>query len=236
MKKIIAVMIAMFTIGTSVYALEVSVGASVGLGPSFLRGEDAKTFDKMYSTVYGKPMGVNFYPQLDVMVEFLPFLALETGLGSKIISTVSYQDTNNPDSVQANFQKFLNFNIPIMIRGQYEYSLGVTYASVGVRLGFNLIGSDYHFLSGLPEGSSTEEASLFKSSPFNMDIAFAVGQEFRLGDANYLGIRIGYDLNVIRPYDTKALNDIGLESPSLFHDDITFSLTYRYAFGSKWKS
>jgi len=227
MKKVIFVMIAMFAISTAIYAVEVSVGASIGLGPTFLRGEDAKTLDEMYRKAYGEPMGVHFYPQFDVMIEFLPYLALETGLGSKVISAVSYQETGNPNSEQANFQKFLNINVPLMLRGQYEYSLGVSYISVGVRLGFDVLGFDYHFSSDL-DGS---QETILEGSPFNMDIAFAVGQEFRLGDANYLGIRIGYDLNVVRPYDTTNIEEFGL-----FHDDLTFSITYRYAFGNKWKS
>jgi len=69
-----------------------------------------------------------------------------------------------------------------------------------------------------------------------MDVSFAIGQEFRLGDANYLGIRIGYDLNVIQNFDIQQFKDAGLEAyTSHFMDDVEFAITYRYAFGSKWK-
>ena len=235
-KNLLCVMIVMFALGSTAEAVEVSVGGSAGFGVPFFRGKDAKDFTSMLENMSGSPypfMSFSIPARLDLMIEVLPFLAIETGVG--------YENTGMMYNLSLGLLKSSTFvinksqvYIPVMLRGQYEYKIGVTYLSVGVKLGIPL-GEDY--LSGF-DGVLSGSANTYtiKTSDFSMDVSFAIGQEFRLGDANYLGIRIGYDLNVIQNFDTKDLKDAGLEAyESHFMDDIEFALTYRYAFGSKWK-
>ena len=232
-KNLLCVMIVMFALGTTAEAVEISVGASTGLDISFLRGKDAKDFDSMLETISeeSRSSGGGVLSKIDLMIEVLPFLAIETGLGYESTG-IGYRHEELFQGVVLNKVQMF---VPVMLRGQYEYKLGVSYASVGVKLGFPLLpympyGSDdiyFGFDSPFDE---------IKSSKFSMDVSFAIGQEFRLGDANYLGIRIGYDLNVIQNFDAEQFKNAGLEAyESHFMDDVEFALTYRYAFGSKWK-
>jgi len=187
-KKLLLVFVTLFAFSASSYAVEVSLGYSVGGGLSFSEKREDVANEVEW----------NFRNSIDVMFEFIPYLALETGLEIKFLETIGVS----------------KWSIPLMLRGQYEYNLGVTYASAGVKF-----------------------ALLNAYTDFTMDASFAIGQEFRLGDANYLGIRIGYDLNVVKYPDTVTTSFIftqitrDINVPS----DLSFSITYRYAFNSKWK-
>ena len=187
-KKLLFVLIALFAISSASYAFEFSLGYSIGGGLSFLEKEENVENKELWG----------FRNSIDLMFEFIPYLALETGLEIKFI-----------ESSDSSVSKW---SVPLMLRGQYEYNLGVTYASAGVKF-----------------------ALLNAYTDFTMDASFAVGQEFRLGKANYLGIRIAYDLNVVKYPGTRApllfLPSREVSVPS----DLNFSITYRYAFGSKWK-
>ena len=186
-KKVLSMIVAVFVVSASAYAVEVSVGASLGGGLSFLRGEDTAYLDSLYTPLYGEKLAGNFALTTDVMVEFMPFLALETGLGFDIVDSISYQGAEIANGAQANFQKFLHLNIPIMLRGQYEYSLGVKYVSIGIKANLPMTSMDYAFTSrgNNEEGTPIyDDTTILSASPFYLDIAFAVGQEFRLGDAN----------------------------------------------------
>ena len=228
-KKLMLVFVALITISTVSYAVETSLGGSVGYGISYLRGDFRDTITETAEKLSGrdKPSSYLIASTIDVMIEILPYLAIETGLGYDE-GGISYLEKNNATHSRVIFNNSKLY-IPLMLRAQYEYKLGVTYASVGVKFAFPQ-GDD--FLS-ITEPLDNNYGML--NSDFAMDVAFAIGQEFRLGDANYVGVRIGYDLNVLSPLDKNQFADIGQETPSLFMDDIEFALTYRYAFGSKWK-
>ena len=150
----------------------------------------------------------------------MPFLALETGLGFKT-STLSVPYGGKVEKHYSRKEVF----IPVMARGQYEYDLGVSYISAGVNLGFP-VAKNYFY--GTVDGEEVDGDGGVESSGFAMDVALALGTEFRLGTAHYLGVRLSYDINVVAPYDTTGLNNI------LNQDDFTAGITYRYAFGSKW--
>ena len=234
-KNLLCVVVAMFALGTTAQAVEISVGGAAGFAVPFFRGKDAKEFVSALETMSGtdKPfMSIAIPTRLDLMVEILPFLAIETGIGYDNVGMI-YTSTFGILGKSTFVINKSQIYIPVMLRGQYEYEMGLTYASVGVKLGIPL-GDEY--LGGF-EGilASTGDSYSIKTSDFSMDVSFAIGQEFRLGKANYLGIRVAYDLNVIQNFDTDQFKKSGWEHESHFIDDVEFLLTYRYAFGSKWK-
>jgi len=229
-KKLLLMFVALFAFSTVSYAVEVSLGASASLGVPFLSGKDAKKFTSSFETFTGddNPFRVSYMPSIDLMIEVLPFLAIETGVDLDV--RVMEWEASAKENVLASSVGLARVvvSIPLMLRGQYEYKIGVTYVSVGVKFGIPIVDS--------PTTVSTLFAQkMYKSSDFAMDVSFAVGQEFRVGVANYLGLRVGYDLDVVSSLDKKPFTDIGQEIPSLFIDNLNFAITYRYAFNSKWK-
>ncbi len=242
LNKLLCVMIALLAINTSLYAVEISVGASFGAGMPIFHGTDATDMVKSINEVVKenpdvmKKITFNLVPQVNVMFEFIPFLALETGVGFKY-STFNYtQKFGDMDTISATTRS--EIYIPVMLRGQFEYRLGVTYLSAGVKLGIPISayqtqsGKDYNYDTGNIEEIKGDDAIMIKAAPFTLDIAFALGQEFRIATSHYIGVRVGYDLNLLRPYATSA----GVDSVAdWFQDDFSVALTYRYAFNSKWK-
>ncbi len=229
MKKILLAILTIFIISMSSYAIEYSLGASVGVSPAYLRGSDELYYSSVAEILSGDndPYRFGYVPSVNFMIEPLAFLAIETGVAWETIF-ISYSGMSN-----ISFNKS-QISIPISLRGQYEYKLGVTYASVGLKFGIPL---SQYFLDDSSRYSSifSESSISIENSSFSMDVIFAIGQEFRLGDANYLGIRVSYDLNVVSSINKEQFSSIGLDTPSLFIDNINFSITYRYAFKSKWK-
>lgn len=233
MKKIVlclAIMFALVTTSVDAYAVEVSLGVSgQPIGINILRGSGAESFTNgIKAEGFKSVLDFLIEGRIDLMVEFSPYLALETGIGQKI-SFIYYEGMTPPilgiSVVARTILQRLEFTVPIMIRGQYEFERQLVYASVGVRLGIPLTNS--YVLATVP--SLGQEKNVLDSK-FSMDVAFALGLEGRLGDANYLGVRVSYDLNVIEPFDTKDLDE-----EDFFHDSFGIALTYRYAFNSKWK-
>ena len=224
-KNLLCVMIVMFAFSASSYAVEFSLGSSFGGSVPFFRGSDSKDFTSILEATSGdtKPSRGGFHYQADLMLEFSPYFAIETGLGYSM-SSITYSDER---LITVDNQ---NLYIPIMLRGQYEWTRNTFYVSAGVKLGFPM-GREY--LSGIyiqPRLTPSIE-----KSKFSMDASFAIGSELRIGKANYLGIRIGYDLNVIQTFDKKEFEKYVPSNPvNNFIDDVNFSVTYRYAFGSKW--
>ena len=141
-------------------------------------------------------------------------------------------------------QRFFQRNeltIPIMIRGQYELEKFVGYASVGVKLGIPL-SKHYSFSKILKDGKeidSSKESNKEADPNYSglaMDVAFALGGEYRIAGAHYVGLRLGYDLNVISPYNTKEMSDAMAKDFAFYQDNFNVSLSYRYAFNSKWNN
>ena len=249
LKNILCIITSLLTINTVAHAVEISVGGSLAFGLPIVRGEDYEERFKGFMDLGYKykrcRLPFTLAPQFDIMFQFMPYLALETGLGFKY-STEQVAFHNGPGSSDVggsdnNFYiwRKSQIYIPIMLRGQYEYKIGITYFSAGVKLGIPM--ADY-ISEGYTDSVWNEVNQVkndYKSAPFALDIALALGQEFKLATSHYLGFRISYDINVIRPYATSKANEFGipsesgtmLENTDLFHDDLTIALTYRYAFG-----
>lgn len=220
MKKILLLCILIISISSMTYALDLSVGGSFGAGIPVFRGDDSTNLLKSMESGFGD-IAMNFTTKtkIDFMVEIMPYFAIETGIGYKTSSFAYEKD--NAEAFLARLEIF----IPIMLRAQYEYELGVAYLAAGVNLGFPAFENYYGArVSGLDDNTA-------KSSNFDMDISFALGQEFRLGKANYIGLRVAYDLNVVRPYATSG--SLFPSDYDMFQDDFTVAVTYRYAFDSK---
>ena len=240
-KNLLCVMIVMFAFSASSYAVEYSLGFSTGGGLPIFRGEDFGDYDKgiddLISSLDDDPLKrkITIDTSLDVMVAFLPYLALETGVGFKnsiyLRSGVGMLAT----SVNSTFSRNEVY-VPIMVRGQYEYKIGVTYLSAGVKLGFGLADYETYTVSILGIG----QQGTIKSSPISLDVAFSLGQEFKVKQNHFLGLRFNYDLNVIAPYAVSERDGQGsLESGTMlkgidwYHDDFSVEFTYRYVFGRK---
>ena len=223
--KLLFVFVALFAFSTVSYGVEFSLGGSFGGSIPFFRGSDSKDFTSILEATSGdrKPDRGGFHYQADLMLEFNPYFAIETGLGYTM-SSINYNDER---LITVDNQ---NLYIPLMLRGQYEWTRNTFYASVGVKLGFPM-GREY--LSGIYIQPILTPS--IEKSTFSMDASFAIGSELRIGKANYFGIRIGYDLNVLQTFDKKEFKKYVPGNPlNNFIDDVNFSLTYRYAFGSKW--
>lgn len=225
MKKIFLVL-TMMILSTSLYAIEVSFGISgeyieVGI----LRGDDAKLLvDGLVDLGLNEIYPLSFFPagQIDLMLELAPFFALETGIGYAT-STISFEGRVfgvNANVVLARKE----VTIPFLLRLQVETSKQVYYMAAGVKLGIPVTDSYVEVNASLLGVSDSLD---ILDSEFSLDVAFALGVENRLIGSHYLGARMGYDMNVIPPFDDKGSDDF-------FHDSFYGSLTYRYAFNSKW--
>ncbi len=159
--------------------------------------------------------------------------------------------------------------IPIMFRAQYGYGVGnlymVTYGSVGLKIGFSLadfynlsesytesitytstLDSDTLALSGLNSEDIIRISDVVPCAGFTFDIALAIGQEFKLGENHYVGVRFGLDVNILEPhsgyvqysgdYNRYSLDETyGAGAGDIYMDNFNFSLTYRYSFAhSLW--
>ena len=245
MKKMILVL-SMMLIASSVYAIEYSVGLTApGFGVGILQGDTAKQYtDFLESGAMGTEVKKVFSPsfapavQLDFMVELLPFLAIETGLGWTYSSIIYESEEIGGYMYQANIVRN-ELTIPIMIRGQYEADKFVAYGSVGVKLGIPL-SKHYSSMKMLKDGKEMDESKEMNEkldptySDLAMDIAFALGGEYRITGAHYVGLRLGYDLNVISSVNMKEMTDDQAKDFDFYQDNFNVSLSYRYAFNSKW--
>ena len=249
LNKILLIIVFLFSVSTTVYAVEISVGGSLGAGVPIVRGQDyADRFAGFMDLGYKYKRCRSPYSlssQFDVMFQFIPYLALETGLGFKYSTEqVAFHNGPGTDPGGSDNNYYIwqrsQVHIPIMLRGQYEYKVGVTYFSAGVKLGVPVL-QDY-ILEGYTDSVWNEDNQVknsYKSSGFALDVAFALGQEFKIGMSHYVGFRFSYDMNVIRPYATSKVNTGGVPSEAgtmpdgvdLYHDDLTVALTYRYVIG-----
>lgn len=238
-KKILLVLITLFSFSAASYAVEVSFGASMqwGIGNSVLRGNDFNDYEShLKSLDFNGLFDISFVPSINIMLEFSPFFAIETGLYYNN-STLRYDIISigrtpiwgfpYPDIDGTVVFGESTLEIPIMLRLQYEWTRVLLYGSVGPK--FIIPVADYVWQNWIEDGLGTLPD--IESRDFYMDVAFALGIEFRAGKANYIGIRVSYDLNVISP-----IKSIGGEKVKSFYNDTWFSgITYRYAFNSKWK-
>ncbi len=252
MKKMFAVIAAMFVVSTAAYAVDLSVGVTGGAGIPFMRFTDSdyeKNFNDMRKDS-DNVLDLSWNVQVDVLFTFIPYLALETGVGFSS-STMTYANTETDSPKKGDYSTMafqrMQVYIPIMARGQYEYEVGglgmLSYLSAGVKLGIPVAdamaiygkydGKDYYttedyYKAAYNMSLSDDQKKMYKAADFTMDVSFAIGQEFKLADVHYVGLRIGYDLNVLDFYGKDSMYDSG----EAFMDSLNFNLTYRYSFGS----
>ena len=238
MKKFFTTVILSFLfVSLNLYSFEISVGSSfLGIGFGVFRGKYAQIIEDNAKDNNTKlnTSSVSFMPviQADVMIEFLPFLALETGLGFGVSSyTAEVKKIDSPEYIFTRSE----FRIPIMIRGQFELEKFLFYGSFGTKLGIQL---SENYITIKTETADSEDITEIKNARgFTVDIAFAIGGEFRVVDSHYAGLRVGYDINVLSPMvgvNTTSFSIGDFDANSTFHDNFNVSLTYRYAFNSKW--
>ena len=229
-KKLMFVFVAMFTFSTVSYALETSIGLSWGIGGTVNRGEASDDFNAIMEGLGLNSSGLPLVlvPQVNVMLEFTPFLALETGVEVNFSVAYTYA-TDSDENTLFPFlsRKTIGFHryavgVPIMVRGQYEWSRVLVYGSVGPKI-FGIVSGNY----ATGDEEFKDYLDMFEDRYFSIDMAFALGVEFRLGDANYLGLRGNYNVNVLAPAT--------FNGKDLYHDNWNVGITYRYAFNSKWK-
>ena len=226
MKKVFLVLSMMF-LSVSLYSMEVSFGSSLRyLSMGILRGSDANLLgDTLVDFGLDEIDSVSFFSggQLDMMIELTPFFALETGIGYSV-STFEFEGRTLGGVKAEVIFKREEVTIPLLLRLQVETRNQVFYAAAGVRLGIPVTDT-YSEVNASLFGVSQSIDVL--DSEFALDVSFALGAENRLIGSHYLGARMGYDMNVISPFDDKEMDDF-------FHDDFYGTITYRYAFNSKW--
>ncbi len=194
-----------------------------GIGVGFLRGVKINKGSRDTGSVSFSPA-----VQIDVLIEY-NYLTLETGIGYTK-SSLTYSKVH-----------FLReeITIPLIARIFFDYGKFITYTSMGLKFGIPLRDSyARQFLDG-EEISLGENAN--NGSNFAMDIAFAMGFEVLIADElwdgkHYLGLRVGYDLNVVNPTNPQKMANIfggntrDYEGTDFAHDSLNFSLTYRWKF------
>ncbi len=219
-----------------VLSIDVSVGGSFGLGLPLFRGSAYEEIQSSLGQLGGfggsaEESKFAYAPQIDAVIVFNPFVAVETGVG--FLSSVETRTVSIFGGSTESVMKRTQITIPVMIRGSYEYGLdlgpissGITYLSAGAKLGLPV--ASYSTSTGSVLGVTFSDE--VDAASFVLDIAFAVGQEFKFAEKHFLGMRVGYDLNVLTPLDEDATSNLSGSDVELFHDNLLFGITYRYMF------
>ncbi len=249
--KLLLLCLIIVVIPKTLYTIDLSIGFSFGAGAPVMYGEDFDSYKKYYENNYQylKLYGYTLLiPQIDLMLECSPFFAIELGLGYKLSTyKVKYEIHDDADEYSSaySYDYIISHTknyiyIPLMLRGQYQYSLGVIYLSTGVKFGFP-VGSTY--TTSFCEYTEGDFIGYFyysgdvRPSLFLLDVSFAIGHEFNVATSHYVGIKVNYDLAVIKPFyamEGTTVKFYGKSYPfaddaEWKHDDITFAITYRYA-------
>ncbi len=235
MKKIVCIAILVTIALTGVFAIDLSVGGSMGLGLSFLGGDDYDEYDEAYKTLESAGLTVDesrlaFSPQFDVLVAFTPRFSLETGIA--LLHSKESREFNYMGEILNMEATRTQLTVPALLRTSFEYpvslgkiSAGITYFSAGVKMGIPI---DTYMKQRIKTSSPPIDAKPeIDSAPFVLDFAIAIGQEFRITKSHHIGLRIGYDFNLTAPFD-KDDPDAG-DSVDLYHNTLLFGITYRYA-------
>ncbi len=227
MKKMLMVVVVLCMV-SAMFAVDFSLGGKVGLGVPVLRGADAEAYlDAFPSDV--DEFSNAFSANIDALIEFTPFFALESGLGF-IASGGSYSIGEPATALYAqNIVGRGELYIPVLARVQTEYDMGsiggVSYFAIGAQVGINIVGDQGYLAIGVGE-DYLNTVPLADASPVNFDIPIAIGQEFRFGTNHYVGLRAQYNINLTSPIEPSA----GLDPADWFHDSVMGMITYRYAF------
>ncbi len=236
-KKTVFILLSFILFISNIYTLDISLLGQLGAGTPILRSPFA-TVQKAVAMQNGD-FGIKSYQsaifntqgQVMSLFEFNPFFAMELGLGLRYSQQqTSYKNESIENSTK--FQRF-DFTVPVNFRVQYSYSLNsknfehmITYASIGPKI-------SVPFLTGYTEDilGSSYEGSV---NSVNIDLSFSLGQEIKVIQDYFVGIRVSYDLNLIdtvseslaqRDSDTEEnfVNNYG----NTYHDDFTVYLTFR---------
>lgn len=146
--------------------------------------------------------------QIKVGNDFLP-LDFEAGI-------IPYLNTNNIDA------NSINIDTNALINGGISLD-GLTNADGSIKDNINFSDIPSDALQAIIAQNTVTLDSFLK-----IDLTIALGIEFRLGDANYLGLRFSYDFGLDNLLKWSDYSD-------LYIDSFAVSFTYRYAFNSKWK-
>ena len=233
LNKLLCVIIILLAINTSLYAIEISVGISADVGSPIFRGDDYIGYvASLYDMGLKNGSGFSYRVGIDLMLEIMPFFAIETGFGYGS-SRLRLNDMNTSDKfplIESKDPLFdrTGFTIPLMLRGQFESGIMLLYGSIGPK--FFIPTSDYVAVDYEKGGEAILPQGYIENNDFAIDLGLALGVEVRLGKSSYLGVRFNYDLNLLSPI--KSIG--GNEEHSFYQDNMSGSLTYRYAFNSKW--
>lgn len=254
MKKILlCVMLLVLTTSTNVYAFiymfdlmgrigaEVSVGVTAfGIGTGFLRGSDAKTMINGFERDLSSSISFAPAAQFDIMIEYIPgFAAIETGVGYSY-SSLTYEKGEGQNKVKNRFTRE-EITVPIMFRGMLDNPFFIPYSAVGVKFGIPV--GDSYLSSKTFENAEEIQSIDIDTSDFSLDVSFAIGFEYNIkssydkeidiydrATSHYIGLRLGYDLNVISPLQ----NSENVRGNDFFHDNLSVSFTYRYLINHRW--
>ena len=219
-----------------VHAFEFSIGiSSPGFGLGFLRGSDADNIiDTLETAGFERDFGLSLFPLAQVNLAFMfetpagGSVGLETGIGYGM-STVKYKGDISGAQVSV-LAKREGLIIPILYRGQYEFSRGTIYALTGPTF---VIPMTSRYASVETDSADVLVGTGISSleTRFSVDLGIAIGGEFRITGGHYIGLRAGYDWSLFMSH-LESPKDI--QNIEFYHDNLNLSLTYRYAFNSKW--
>ena len=154
-------------------------------------------------------------PQVDVLIEFSDYFALETGLGYRY-SKATFSGSEGSDSLEI-LAVSQGVSIPLIFRTQLGYDLnwdfvtrGITYLGLGIDICFN---SQKCTVEGTFGSGGSFSSKATGSQPLFFTIV--AGQEFQVAKDHFVGLRFDVDLDF---------------SFITSHSNIFFAGTYRYSF------
>ncbi len=220
-----------------IYAIDLSLSAQLGAGSPVMRSSYA-TVQKavaMQNGDYGiksyKPAIFNIQGQGIMLLEFTPNLGMEIGLGLRY----SQHRTAHEQGSNLNLVKFqrLEVTFPLYFRAQYRYAFDfdlfdnlTTYATIGPKVSLPFL---YDYREDI-------YGNLFQTpaNSVNLDISFSLGHDIEIEQDVFVGLRFGYDLNIIDTIsDSVAQGDADQKETFIdnyghsFHDDFTVYISYR---------
>ncbi|MGL4981818.1 MAG: outer membrane beta-barrel protein [Treponemataceae bacterium] len=215
------------------YAADFSFGTVIGgFGTTSVRGSDYKSFleDNAYDSFVGIPYSMSFSPMVDIrgQVDIIKYLGFEFGVGYAQRSIGFYQKPKVGEEDDHYISKYTlpSISIPLMLKAQFPINKFILfYAGVGTRLNFNVkVNLDVY------KNDKKENKKYFaqRYDAVDLDLSIALGSEYIIGKNHYLGLRLGYDFNMLG----SLLNE-DFEKQKIYIDNLAISLTYRYMISDK---
>lgn len=234
MKKVFMLLVILVLTVVSVFAVDISIGGSLGLGFPVLRGDDYDSMKEGLASSYGKEPSISQFtiaPQFDAMFEFNDYFALETGFGyENSKKSLKIKDSGITSIISANSN---SIQIPLIARGQIKYDLDWGFINKGITffgLGFDLgIGFGDYLVTKISGGTQNIEIVTAERLNFIADFVITLGQEFQFAENHYFGVRFNADIALDNPVKKDLGNGIDPAKNDIRQDDIIFGFTYRYA-------